>query len=517
MPDKSWKRWEREVAGWFGGFRNPLSGNSEVSHGMRRLIHIDATAGWGKTTAIERDIKKYAEFVQPWHRDKALYIVFTNRNAQSALRRLSDYVSAGNVRTLHSLCYSFLPSRKPVMDGDLLSEFARKNSFGALSGGGMFFVPKTRGDRLLSAYYYARNRGMTPEEVVNEKRQEFAMFRERAEEIYRFWVRWERFKKEKGAYDYADILELSNPKFFGVYLAVDEAQDFTPLMWKALERLIQNSPNLRRVVIVGDCDQAVYEFQGADPVYFLTFPEILSQRYGFVYEKMNAKNISRRVPSKPLEFALAFLKPVVFRDHEKEILPAREGGEVLFMGREEFLSFLPSLYLAGKVIVIQERHRHELEWWKKRLKIPYCVGFDERYRKFRAYRNLLEEKAPHRNLYTVFKDSVLKHVHYIAYLERWGEYYEKYKKERERWIASVSDENLRSFLMHPERGYAVLTTMHSQKGEEGDVVWVSGKWTKKIRPSDSERKLYFTACTRTKDVLVIDRDFWHNIKSLRSS
>jgi len=71
--------------------------------------------------------------------------------------------------------------------------------------------------------------------------------------------------------------------------------------------------------------------------------------------------------------------------------------------------------------------------------------------------------------------------------------------------------------MHPERGYAVLTTMHSQKGEEGDVVWVSGKWTKKIRPSDSERKLYFTACTRTKDVLVIDRDFWHNIKSLRSS
>jgi len=71
------------------------------------LIHIDATAGWGKTTAIERDIKKYAELVSCWDVNKVLYLVFTRRNAQEARRRLAGYVGVDNIRTLHSFCYSF--------------------------------------------------------------------------------------------------------------------------------------------------------------------------------------------------------------------------------------------------------------------------------------------------------------------------------------------------------------------------------------------------------------------------
>ena len=38
MANKSWKDWEREVASWFGGRRNPLSGRNNVSDsGEKRL------------------------------------------------------------------------------------------------------------------------------------------------------------------------------------------------------------------------------------------------------------------------------------------------------------------------------------------------------------------------------------------------------------------------------------------------------------------------------------------------
>lgn len=47
MPDKSWKRWEREVAGWFGGFRNPLSGrNNRDDRGKERLGDVIGVDGF---------------------------------------------------------------------------------------------------------------------------------------------------------------------------------------------------------------------------------------------------------------------------------------------------------------------------------------------------------------------------------------------------------------------------------------------------------------------------------------
>jgi len=482
----------------------------------RYLIHIDATAGWGKTTAIERDIKKYAELSSLWTTEKALYLVFTKRNAEGARRRLKGYVKPENIRTLHSLCYASLSEKKPVMDGELLEEFAREYRYGRFSSG-MFFTPRTREDKMLALYYYMRNTSLKEEDFFHYRK---GFLKEQGigeDELRVFFGRWEGFKRRKGAIDYADMLESANLSFSGIYIAVDEAQDLTPLMWKAIERLVENSPNLRRLVIVGDCDQSVYEFQGSDPTYFLNFPSVLASKYSFIYQKWDTKHISRRVPSEPLKFALRFLKPVENRDHRKKILPAREGGEVISLSREEFLSVARRSFFQGKVVVIQERHRHELSWWAKRLRgsgLPFCYGYDEYYRKFRAYKNLLEGRLVHVNLWNVFKDSLLSFLKYTDYLKEYEELYERFLEKKEEWIERVKDENLRNFLRNPY-GLIVLTTMHSQKGEEGDVVWVSGRWTKKIKPTDNERKLYFTACTRTKDVLVLDRENLKNILGLQ--
>jgi len=474
----------------------------------RLLIHIDATAGWGKTTAIERDIKKYADITSFWRADKALYLVFTRRNAQEARRRLRGYVRADNIRTLHSYCYSFT-EKKPVMDGDLLKEFSGTYSYGSFSSG-MFFTPGSREDYILAFYYWMRNLSLDPDHAYKIKAKELDRLGIGEKDVVLFISRWEHFKRKHGAVDYADILEESEPFFEGIYLALDEAQDCTPLMWSAFEKILSSSPSLRRVVVVGDCDQTVYEFQGADPQMFLFFPGVLAERYGFEYIKHSTRNISRRVPSKPLSFALKFLEKVRYRDHSKEILPAREGGEILVLDRYEFLDLIKG---EKRRVVVQERHRHELSWWKKKLSflsLPYAES-PEDLRKFRAWKGLMERNSrSYLHLWTLF-GSVLPP--WESYLRRKEEYLERFYEDPERWMRFL-DGKTETYAGHYPREPIILTTMHSQKGEEGDVVWVSGRWTKKVRVSDEERKLYFTACTRTRDVLVLDREGMGNIRIL---
>ena len=475
---------------------------------MRVLLHIDATAGWGKTTAIERDIKKYAEITSGWRGDKALYLVFTKKNVYSARKRLSGYVYDQMIRTLHSYCYSFT-DRRPVLDGKLLKEFSDRYSYGDLSSG-MFFTPKSRGDYLLALYYWARNTETEIDEAIETMSEELSLAGIEKDEGLVFYSRWEFFKREKGAMDYADILEESEPSFEGWYLALDEAQDCTPLMWKAFEKIILNSPSLRKVVIVGDCDQTIYRFQGSDPQTFLLFPQVLADRHGFKYVKWDNRNISRRVPSVPLSFALKFLEKIKHRNHEKEILPAREGGKVMFMDREEFLKMIE---MEKRSVVVQERHRHNLLWWKKRLEmmgVPYTLS-PEDYKRYKAWESLMEEKPfSHISLWTLFKDYL---PDYQTFLRDHRRYLDNFYRNKEKWV-DMLDEKTRLYAFSYPREPVHLTTMHSHKGGEGDIVWVSGNWTKRIYPSDEERRVYFTACTRTKDILVIARDGWSRIKTL---
>lgn len=84
---------------------------------------------------------------------------------------------------------------------------------------------------------------------------------------------FEILKKEQGKLDFDDMLhfyldEEADPLPVDVVL-VDEAQDLSKLQWDVVHRL---SGNARRVYIVGDDDQAIYSFLGADPYGFLDHP-----------------------------------------------------------------------------------------------------------------------------------------------------------------------------------------------------------------------------------------------------
>ena len=102
------------------------------------------------------------------------------------------------------------------------------------------------------------------------------------EEVLRIIEGYKNYKKEHDMMDYDDILALSlkllveNPKVAEViekeypYIMVDEAQDSNVLQEKIIGEIRKNIQNIS---IVGDVNQSLYKFRGADIENFMRFPK----------------------------------------------------------------------------------------------------------------------------------------------------------------------------------------------------------------------------------------------------
>ncbi|GCF11541.1 ATP-dependent helicase [Dictyobacter arantiisoli] len=89
-----------------------------------------------------------------------------------------------------------------------------------------------------------------------------------------FFINYEQTKKKEKLYDLSDLIYIplglleSSPKYRKTwqgryhYLQVDETQDTNPSQYKLIQYLAAPKQN---VVVVGDPDQAIYQFRGASP------------------------------------------------------------------------------------------------------------------------------------------------------------------------------------------------------------------------------------------------------------
>lgn len=99
--------------------------------------------------------------------------------------------------------------------------------------------------------------------------------------------RYEEHLEEKGLYDFDDMILtviaalaedenlLLNLQERYQYILVDEAQDLNGAQWKVIQQLTTSaiSPNDPNFFLVGDDDQAIYRFQGANLEHMLAFRE----------------------------------------------------------------------------------------------------------------------------------------------------------------------------------------------------------------------------------------------------
>jgi len=226
--------------------------------------------GTGKTTrALHLMGQEIAAGVRP---NQIAFITFTKRGIQEAVDRVVEQFGYGErdvpyFRTLHSICYRVMQlSQDRVLNGRRVKEFAK---FASLNLSDHFEAGDedsavTEDDRILSWMHTVRARLRTYEEAFKnyggQKDWHYVNFVIQSYDTYR---------KANYLLDFTDFLTLylSHGKPLPVrVLFVDEAQDLSPLQWKVVELMAQKA---ERVYVIGDDDQAIFSWSGADASSFI--------------------------------------------------------------------------------------------------------------------------------------------------------------------------------------------------------------------------------------------------------
>ncbi len=246
-------------------------------------VLILAGAGTGKTRAITYRMANLIAKGVP--AEAILAVTFTNKAAEEMQTRLADLLLRSGVpperpwiSTFHSLCARLL--RREAMHAGLARDFsiyddddqlaAVKLVMGKLGIEDDALAPRN----VLSRISYAKNHAQTPEQVRAEA---FGADTRKVADIY---AGYETLLKQSNALDFDDLLlrtarvlressevrQRWQARF--QYLHVDEYQDTNQVQYELLRLLTSEKKN---VCVVGDEDQSIYRWRGADVSILLSF------------------------------------------------------------------------------------------------------------------------------------------------------------------------------------------------------------------------------------------------------
>jgi DNA helicase II / ATP-dependent DNA helicase PcrA len=246
-------------------------------------VLILAGAGTGKTCAITfRMANLIAQRVPA---EAILAVTFTNKAAEEMRNRVSDLLLRAGmppaepwVSTFHSLCTRLL--RREAPSAGLPRDFAIYDDDDQLSAVKLAMTKLAIDDdaltprNILSQISYAKNHGQSPEKVRSEA---FGQDARRVADVY---AEYERLLHQSNALDFDDLLlrsvrllqeathvrEKWQARF--KYLHVDEYQDTNRVQYDLMRLL--NGPK-QNVCVVGDEDQSIYRWRGADVSILMSF------------------------------------------------------------------------------------------------------------------------------------------------------------------------------------------------------------------------------------------------------
>ncbi|HET9371080.1 MAG TPA: UvrD-helicase domain-containing protein [Vicinamibacterales bacterium] len=251
---------------------NPAQ-RAAVEHTSGPLL-ILAGAGSGKTRVITHRI---AYLIQERHAEpgQVLAVTFTNKAAEEMRTRVEQLVGEDCrqiwLSTFHSLCARLLRREAPAIN--LTRDFVIYDSSDQIAVVKQAMKVLDIDDKLiqpraaLSRISQAKNRMETPEDVKNTG----GSLRDR--QIARIYESYRRVLTDAGALDFDDLLlktvELveTNERARTYYahkfkhVMVDEYQDTNRPQYLLMKRLAEVHRNL---CVVGDPDQSIYKWRGAD-------------------------------------------------------------------------------------------------------------------------------------------------------------------------------------------------------------------------------------------------------------
>ncbi len=244
---------------------------------------ILAGAGTGKTRAITFRMANLILRGVP--AESILAVTFTNKAAEEMQNRVSDLLMRAGVpperpwlSTFHSLCARLL--RREAASAGLPSNFSIFDDTDQLSAIKLAITTLNLADdelqprAILSQISFAKNQAKTPETLRSEA------FTPDARHTADIYAQYEKILAQSKALDFDDLL-LRSAKLLRVsaavrekwqrrfqYIHVDEYQDTNRVQYDLLRLLVGPHHN---VCVVGDEDQSIYRWRGADVSILLSF------------------------------------------------------------------------------------------------------------------------------------------------------------------------------------------------------------------------------------------------------
>ena len=246
---------------------------------------ILAGAGSGKTRVLTYRIAHLIEDcgVNPWN---IFAITFTNKAAGEMRERVDRIVGYGSesvwVSTFHSACVRILrryidrlgyDTNFTIYDTEdqktVMKDVCRR----------LELDPKLYKERaMLSVISNAKNEYISPNEFQLQARGDFRM-----EKMAQAYLEYQKELKKNNALDFDDLLVKTVELFQSCpdvlesyqerfrYIMVDEYQDTNTVQFKLISILAKKYHNL---CVVGDDDQSIYKFRGANIKNILDFEEV---------------------------------------------------------------------------------------------------------------------------------------------------------------------------------------------------------------------------------------------------
>lgn len=300
----------------------------EAVQACDKRILLEACPGSGKTTTLVTRIA-WQILCRKINPSGILTLTFSRASAQDMEKRFNNLFGSlvkqpVHFSTIHSFCYQFLffCQRKRRLTVPQLIEGKVNN--GKVRVLRELYVETNQEypgdeqtDTLSNEVSFVKNKLIQPGQYQSENRNFSSIYQ-----------KYENYKKEHHLMDFDDMLATTYEilrdnrglyQEFGCYpfVLVDEVQDTSLLQHRIIEELSRNGS----LFMVGDTDQSIYGFRGAEPEYIVNIHEL------FPDTKILRLETNYRSTDQIVQLANQFIHQNEYR-HEKNMVACNGEGEI---------------------------------------------------------------------------------------------------------------------------------------------------------------------------------------------
>ncbi len=238
---------------------------------------ITAGAGSGKTMVITYKIAYMVKFLKipP---ERILAVTFTNKAANEMKERLMNLTKLPSSRfpwvsTIHSFGLKII--KREVKDSQKLSIYDRDDQKVLIKEIGKKLDLKISSDEVVEIIREISN--LKKRGIITKNRDILINYLDLS--MIEIYIRYLEEMEKRNALDFEDLITIPYKMFvsseelrekyknYFSYILIDEFQDTSPEQFKLIKQIVKNG----NICVVGDEDQSIYSWRGADMNLFLNF------------------------------------------------------------------------------------------------------------------------------------------------------------------------------------------------------------------------------------------------------